>query len=228
MSPALVLVAALFAAPPPGAAKPSSLEPGRLDRAMALFEQSETALARGDLENARELLEQAYALDDDATLLFNLARLEDLAGRAGRALDHYRTYQQRHPEGPYAGLVSKRVSLIEADLELRLERATDPTSYSGSPPAAPSLTAEVPPKASPSLLGPVATLSTGAAGLVAGVVLGVMAQSSFNDAQGATSQAAAVDSFQQSRDLGTGANIALAAGAGITALGGLWLLLELD
>ncbi|MEL6185373.1 MAG: hypothetical protein AAFU79_12180, partial [Myxococcota bacterium] len=70
--------------------------------------------------------------------------------------------------------------------------------------------------------------STGAAGLVAGVVLGVLAQSRFDDAEDATSQAGAIDSFEQSQDLSTGANIAFAAGAGIAALGGLWLLLELD
>ena len=70
------------------------------DRALRLFEQSAEAYEAGELEKAAELLERAYALDPDPTLLYNLARTYEGLGKLECLLDAGRGALHGDGDGP--------------------------------------------------------------------------------------------------------------------------------
>ncbi len=200
----------------------------RVRRAEALFERGEMAFAQGRLEEARRLLEQAYALDSVPVLLYNLARVEEAAGDADAALARYREYLRRFPNAEYSPLVSRRVEVLQAQKDTRQKEAATPDRYT-PPPAPPStaLALDAPPDDDgPSLAGPITLLSLGVAGAAAGVILGVLSQSRYDDAEVAQNQQTAFDRFGEAQDLGRGANIAYAAAGTAAAAGALWWILQ--
>ena len=73
----------------PAAALAQERDSDALDRAVVLFEESETLYNQGEFEQAAALLRRAYALHADATLLFNLARALEGAGDLDGAIDAY-------------------------------------------------------------------------------------------------------------------------------------------
>ena len=202
-------------------------QPDRIKRAETLFEQGEMAFAQGRLEEARRLLEQAYALDSVPVLLYNLARVEEAAGDADAALARYQEYLRRFPNAEYSQLVSRRVEVLQAEKDARQASAADVGTYAAPPPP-PAIVARDEPDRDdgPSLAGPITLLSIGAAGAVAGIVLGVLSQARYDDAKMADNQQTALSQFSEAQDLGQGANIAYAAAGSAAAIGALWWILQ--
>lgn len=221
----LVVMTALLTGAGPGS------QAAEVSRAEQLFERGEDAFRRGDLVAARRLLTEAYRLDENPVLLYNLARIEETDGRDADALRYYEEYLRRFPRAEYRALVARRVAVLRTQVEQRARMAADAKRYRGPP--RPSKNARVlatpkPPKevGTDSVAGPAVLCSVGAAGIVAGVVMGVFAQQRFDEADGSMSQQQAASRFSTSEDFALGANAAYAAGGTLLLAGALWWIIE--
>lgn len=83
-----------------------------LERAVVLFEESETLYNQGEFEQAAALLRRAYALHPDPTLLFNLARALEGAGDLDGAIESYERYLEENPDAEDAGAIRARVGTL--------------------------------------------------------------------------------------------------------------------
>ena len=220
MGGASLLIFALAVAAVGGDAKPES-------RAQQLFEKGEMAFAQGRLDEARRYLEEAYRLDPDPVLLYNLARVEESSGRNEAALTRYKEYLRKFPTAEFRQLVSRRVQIMEADKRARQAKAADVRTY-GKPPASPRLSVAEPEEDDdgPSLAGPITFLSIGVASLATGIVFGVLSQSRYDDASAASDQSTALSRFEESQDFGRNANIAYAVAGGAAVTGALWWIIQ--
>jgi tetratricopeptide (TPR) repeat protein len=190
------------------------------ERALELFEQSAAAYRAGDLERAQRLLEEAYALDPDPTLLYNLARVYEGLGKLEAAVAAYRDYIARVTEAEDLGAIEKRIATLEQQItELRgaAERERVP------PPAPPpSVETSAPTTRRPPSPAPWIVAGVGAVGLGAGAALGVLARAAHRDA-------VAEGSFTRARELqdratlrATAANVSLIAGGALVVAGVGW------
>lgn len=193
-------------------------------RALSLFEQSATAYHEGRFADAAALLEQAYALHPEPVLLYNLARALDAEGEMDEARDAYQRFLSSSPDAEQAPLATRRVEVLSAQIADRDEAArieAEARARAAEPVPEPTPLPEPtpPPRASPDVLGPVLTLSIGAAvAIVGGVLIGV-ASDRYGQAVVAPAQTSAValehDAYTF-RDTG----IALLVVGGIAAIAG--------
>lgn len=199
-------------------------------RAIELFQRSRELYREGRFREAADLLEEAYALDPAPTLLYNLARALESDGDFEGAVEAYRDYIAADPTADDRPAIERRIQNIEAQIrereDLRRKLQEERSKAIEAAPAPGGVTTEAPEAAETSVVPWVVT-GIGAAGLVAGGVLGGLAQSKHGQADDAAIQADAVALDDEARGLARGANIAFIAG-GVLAAGGLvWGLVDM-
>lgn len=219
---AAILVAPLARAEPSKAAK---------KEAFRLFGESEKRYREGKFEEAATLLRRAYELDPAPTLLFNLARALESAGDLAGAVDGYRKYLAADPKAKDRGAIEKRLATLEAQLAERAELARIKEADPPEPPrvATRDHTAVTSTKPSERSLHPAPLVlgGVGAAGLLAGGILGIMAGGKRSAAEDEPDFQTAQRFDDDARGLATGANVAFATGGAVLTAGIVWLALEL-
>ena len=117
--PAVAVSTSLLSPPPPPAAPPPNAggAPASAgDSTAAARAHARQALAFYDLKRFQEAYqeyEQAYLIEQDPALLYNMGQCQRKLGNSEEALHFYRTYLRRVPKGPSAVEAEKRVRELE-------------------------------------------------------------------------------------------------------------------
>jgi tetratricopeptide (TPR) repeat protein len=187
-------------------------------RALQLFEESVSLYQQGRFADAVVLLRRAYAMHEEPVLLYNLARALEGEGNYEDAVDAYGRYLETAGEIPDRGAIERKIDTLRESLERQHAagaerraalRETQPRSGRGPSPL------------------PWIVAGLGAAGVGAGAVLGLLAQSAHDDAVEATSQAMTRQEQDRAEGLALGANIAFVVGGLLLAGGLVWAVLDL-
>jgi tetratricopeptide (TPR) repeat protein len=217
------------AAAPVGSAEQQPTDPKDKERALELFAQSEQLYNQGKFSEAAALLEQAFAMYKEPTLLYNLARAREGNGEAVAAADAYQAYLDRVPDAADRGAMEQRIRRLREQernrqqLEEEQRRAQERLrQLERADAGAPASSGEGSGEQEPGLLaGPLPWIvaGVGVVGIGVGVALGVSARGKHDDAVAEPIQADAVDLQDAARGLALGANIAFIAGGTLTAVG---------
>jgi tetratricopeptide (TPR) repeat protein len=209
-----VLASALFL----GASTAAADEAGD-KHALELFRQSEQAYDQGRFSDAAALLREAYALKSKPVLLYNLGRAYEGMGDLENAIDAYQRFLDAESTTTDRGAIEQRIATMKRQIEDR-KRLEQRQTSSPPPPVVPS----EPPAARS--VAPWVVASVGAATLVTGTVLGVVALSKHDDALGEPSHEKALDLEGSARDLQRWANVSFVVGGVLLATGVAWALLR--
>lgn len=191
-------------------------------RALELFDQSESEYRAGRFDVAAQLLEEAYRLHPQPTLLYNLARAREGGGDFPGAIAAYRQYLAEAGQVKDHGAIEARIATLERTVA---EREALLRSKSAVAPA-PLILERPPPPPPARSIGPWIVGGAGLLGVSAGVVIGAIGLGHHSAAEAAASQREALPLQNQAEDLGRIANVALIGGA-IGLVGGLsWWLIE--
>jgi len=214
----------LLAVPALGRAQASDDED--LQRAVELFERSETLYNGGQFEEAADLLRQAYALHPDATLLFNLARALEGMGDLDGAIESYERYLREASDPPDRGAVEARLDTLRvqrAALAREAESWGESEEVEAEPEAAPPPddAAEEPTELNVDP-APWLVLAGGVVLLGVGAGLGVNAGDLASRAQAEPVMAEAVALHDDANAFATAANTLLVLGGLTTLAGFVW------
>lgn len=91
----------------------------RSTEAVERYREGRAAFDAGDFERAIRLFVEADRTAPSAALSFNIARSYEKLGNNARALEHYRHYLRREPDGAGAKRAAERITVLEAALERR-------------------------------------------------------------------------------------------------------------
>jgi tetratricopeptide (TPR) repeat protein len=194
----------------------SAAGPARADgkdpRAMELFEKSETAYDQGRFAEAIALLRQAYALEKEPVLLYNLGRAYEGLGDLAGAAQAYEDFLRAQPDAPDRGALERRIGTLRRQLTEReaLRRKA---------------AAEKPRTASPI---PWIVAGVGAGGLAAGGLVGVLASNKHDDAVREPTYREADRLESQAKSMATAANVCLVAGGVLLVVGVVWGILDVS
>ncbi|HSO36074.1 MAG TPA: hypothetical protein VLT33_26285 [Labilithrix sp.] len=185
-------------------------------RALDLFEKSEAAYDSGRFADAIALLKQSYALKQEPVLLYNLGRAYEGIGDPAAAAQSYEAFLAAQPSASDRGALERRIATLRRQLAERealrkraLERDRAVPARSAS--AVPWVVAGV-----------------GAAGLLGGGVVGILAQQRNDDAKQEPTYARAERLHSQAESLATISTISFIAGGAVLAGGLLWGILDLS
>jgi len=228
--PTLIVCALAFGAGPVTTlAQTATVAPADRKAAIELFKQSRAAYQAGRFDEAANLLRRAYALDPAPTLLYNLARALESDGDIDGAADAYRRYLEADPSAKDRAAIEKRIANLDAQMqerdELRRRLEAEKAKKQAPAPSTQVVTTPEPEPAGPSAV-PWVLAGVGGGALVAGAVLGGLAQSAHGDAEDAASMLDAVDADDRARGLARGANIAFGVGGALAAAGLVWGIID--
>ena len=194
-------------------------EPVANERAFELFQRGDELYRQGQFAEAAEKFREAYALDPNPTLLYNLARSYESLGDLERAAETYRDYLEKQPEATDRAAIERRIETLEQQIAEReaLERAAK-----RPPPKAEPAPAPAPASAGP---GPVpwVLVGIGAAALVTGGILRVVAENKHASAEDDPNALSAIDQQDDAETFATASGVALIAGGVLAAAGISWL-----
>jgi tetratricopeptide (TPR) repeat protein len=179
------------------------------ERALTLFEESRGHYDAGRFDRAIELLQEAYRLQPEPILLYNMGRAYEGADQVREAADAYERYLND------AGDVRDRGAL-EARLRTLRERIAREDAERDRPAPPP------PPPSGGVDPGGWIVLGVGVAAIAVGVVLGVLSDDAHNEAVAAPVHRDAVALQQSAYDYASGANAAFIAGGVIAVAGLVW------
>ena len=203
------------------------------EEAVELFQQATTHYREGRFESAAEMLRSAYELHPDPAFLYNLGRALESAGDAEAAVEAYDQYLSS-PEAPQRRAAQTRRDRLQEQIEERRRLQSEREAAERGRIEA-ELRSELseqdapPPRERDDGINPLPwiVLGVGAAGLLSGTVVGIVAQSRFDDAENAASQVDTDAAKADADNLGTIANV-FWIGSGIVAVAGLvWGILDL-
>ncbi|MCB9597880.1 MAG: hypothetical protein H6719_34500 [Sandaracinaceae bacterium] len=188
-------------------------------RALALFEESVGHYRAGRFDRAAELLREAYGLEPEPVLLYNLARALEGAGEDEEAVDAYERYLGAEEEPADAASARVRLEVVRRRLEERraLEeqaRAAERLGIEVQPTAAPSTRADDP---TPWILA-----GSGALLLAVGAVLGALMLDRSAAAMDAPIHADAARALSDAEGLAIAADAFFGVGALVGAVGLVW------
>lgn len=190
--------------------------------AMLRYENGTRLYSMQRFVEAAHEFEAAYALSQQAELLFNLGRAWEDAGEAARALDAFARFEAAGAPGYDLAQLRARIGRLRAGL-----------AASRSTPARPSPGSRVvsAPAARPGApVGPIVLMSVGGAALLAAIPLWTSARSTYDDLVAVCPMGSCPPVFE--RDARRAARFAVAgdvllgAGAASLAAGATWLLLD--
>ena len=192
-------------------------------RATELFKKSVDTYRSGDFKQTIELLNEAYALEPQSVLLYNLARAHEGIGNNDAAIGTYEKFLAQEPNAKDRGAIEQRLTTLrrQRDERLTLEKR------SASQPVQPTEPApqEKPPyqrSVLPYIVGGV-----GVVGIVAGTVFGVMANSKRDDAVAAPAQRDALGLQDDAKSRATLSIVSFVVGGVLLAAGVTWWVLDL-
>jgi tetratricopeptide (TPR) repeat protein len=218
VAPMLLAVSCVIAAP---------CHAGKAERqrAMELFEESEQRYRAGELEEAQRLLLEAYALDPNPVLQYNLGRVYEALGKLEEAAGAFREFLDGAPDAPDRGAIERRIETLQKQIADRKAQETRERERAKKPPPPP-------PKPPPPLqdTGPGVTpwiiAGAGAAALLGGVVAGVLANKAHDDAVADPSFRGAQDSQDKAVTFATIANVGFVVGGAAVVVGVGWGLMD--
>ena len=181
-------------------------------RAIRLFEESETAFAERRYEAATTLLREAYALEPEPVLLYNLARAFEELGDDVHALEAIDAYLASSIDPSSRTEALERRERIAARIALRPRPPVDEPPPTVHPPADET--------------GPIAVTLAGAAFTLVAVALSIACE--LMDARAhdpSTSVFAALDAVRDRDALAIARDVLGTAGAATMLTGGIWLVL---
>jgi tetratricopeptide (TPR) repeat protein len=193
-------------------------------RAAELFKRSVDTYRSGDFKQTIDLLNEAYALEPQAVLLYNLARAHEGIGNSDAAIETYEKFLAQEPNAKDRGAIEQRLVTLKRQRDERLALEKKSAAQGAPQPAAPP---PEPPRHSRSVL-PYVVGGVGVAGLAAGAVFGVMANSKRDDAVAAPGQRDAIDLEDQAKSRATLSNVSFVVGGVLLAAGVTWWVLDLN
>ncbi len=200
---------ALAAGPTPAATS------GDADKqALELFEKSKVSYQAGRFQEAVTLLKEAYAKKPVPVLLYNLGRAYEGLGDQDAALQAYTDYLAADPKAPDRGAIETRIATLKQQIDER-ERLKQERE------AAEAKAAQAPVERRAPVV-PWIVAGVGGAGVVTGVVFGVLAVSKHNSATNDPVQASAAQEQSDAKTFATVANVAWVAGGVVAVTGIVW------
>ena len=216
------LLVALCLVTAPLAAAPSKKS---RDEVVRLVSRSARHYEAGRFDQAIELLQRAYAIEPDPTILYNLARAYEGKGELQRAVEAYRKYLDDAPKARDRGSVQHRITTLEVQIREKavLERERDLAVRRALEARRRAARAEeeeksAPPAGKPSVV-PWIVAAIGAAVVGSGVYFGVHAHSLHGDAESAALARDAADLNSRAKTYALLANVSFAVG-GAAVVGG--------
>lgn len=200
-------------------------------RAAELFSKGAEAYRRGDLQQAVTSLREAYALDPQPVLLYNLGRAYEDLGDIDSAVATFSRYLEADPNAADRGAIEQRLETLKRqhDERLALERQRDAERARADAEKAERVrrehdAAQVHHSRS---VGPYIVGGIGVAGLATGVVFGLVAKSKHDAAATpSTTQQDAIDQQDTAKTFATISTVSLIAGGLLAAAGVTWWLLD--
>jgi tetratricopeptide (TPR) repeat protein len=203
-------------------------------RAADLFKASVEAYRGGDFERTVALLNEAYTLDPQPVILYNLGRAYEGLGNGEAAIDAYDRYLKADPKATDRASIEQRVATLQRqrDEKKNLESQRDQERLRAQVAAeeqrraearAKQRTQEAPRSRS---VAPYIVAGLGAAGLVAGAAFGLVANSKHDNAASERVQQTAIDQQDSAKSLATISTISFIAGGVLLAGGVTWWLLD--
>ncbi len=205
---------------------------------LELSREAATAYRAGNYGRAIELYEQSYALYPDANSIHNLGRCYQELGtrRLGQlsvdsdalavkpdfdhAIELFERYLALQPDAPNRAAVEQRIASLQSQIRLLEQPVPAPVAAPlPKPPPSPAPPAVI---AAPDPISPwsFVGMGVGAAGIGAGIVLGVVARASEGQANDpATSGAKTVEAADRAQNLATGANVLFVVGGVLAGAG---------
>lgn len=205
----------------PGPAAPPSAAAHA--RAAELFKKSVDTYRSGDFKQTIDLLNEAYALEPQSVLLYNLARAHEGIGNNDAAIETYEKFLVQEPNAKDRGAIEQRLATLrrQRDERLALEKKSANQHVER---------AEPPPADKPvhkrSVL-PYVVGGVGVVGLAAGAVFGVMANSKRDGAVAAPGQRDALGLEDDAKSRATLSNVSFVVGGVLLAAGVTWWVLDL-
>lgn len=192
---------------------------------------AEAAYAAGKLEDAAALLDRAYAMRHDATLLFNKGRaLQDI--HPERAIAAYEAYLAAQPGAPDAAKVRLIIDRLRArtEQEQTLKRRTREAEAAAERDRARGRVAAPPPPAPRSGAGavPWVVAGIGAVTLGASLPLWLAGSSAHEDAVAASSVAESDSRQRTAQSFASATSVTLITGGVVVAVGLVWALVDLS
>lgn len=190
------------------------------DKALKLFEDSNTAYKAGKFEDAADLLRQAYDLFPEPILLYNLGRAQEGLGDPKGAIESYERYLSEAKQVEDRGAIERRIATLRAQIA---EQEANAKKLREVPPPPPVDT-----RSDFEKYGPWATMAAGGVLIGTGIVFGVRSGSKHDDAVAAPGQRDAADLQASAERYATVANVLFVVG-GIAAAGGIgWKVWQRD
>jgi tetratricopeptide (TPR) repeat protein len=206
-------------------------------KAADLFKKSVDAYRKGDFQTTVDLLTQAYALDPQPVLLYNLARAQEGLGNTDAAIDAYEKFLAQDPKAADRGAIEQRLTTLRRQRDERIAaqkaREAEPTKPSPLPsPTAPKATTVPPPGEEPRpepeqrTMYPYVVGGVGIALLGTGAVTGLLAKSGESDANAERTQQRAIEQRDSADSLAAVSTVTFIAGGILLAMGVGWFVLD--
>jgi tetratricopeptide (TPR) repeat protein len=209
----------------PTAANADKPTPAKSNQAQAadLFKKSVDAYRRGAFKEAIDLLNEAYALDPQPVLLYNLARAHEGLGDLDLAISTYEKYLQQEPNAPDKGAIEQRLVTLRRQRDERNAAAKQKNEK--PPPPPPPKNPPPPPPREPSVL-PYVVAGVGVVGLGLGTAFGLMATGKNDDAAKEPVQAKSIELKDSADGLATASTVSFIVGGVLLAAGAAWWVLD--
>ncbi len=189
------------------------------DKALALFEASDKAYKAGEFEHAVELLQEAYGLYPEPLLLYNLGRAQEGLGDTSGAIASYEKYLHDATDIKDRGAIERRIDTLKAQLakqEQDAKRRAEEEELRRHPP--PPIDERTPLEK----YGPWITIGAGGLVTATGVVFGIRAESTHDDAVATPIQRDAAELQRSAERSATLANVLFAMGGAAIVGGVVW------
>lgn len=205
-------------------------------KAADLFKKAGESYRKGEFQTTIDLLTQAYALDPQPVLLYNLARAHEGLGNTDQAIEAYEKFLAQDPKTNDRGSIEQRLTTLRRQREDRIAaqkaREAEQSKANSAPAKQPPPPAAVPPpreepKPEPkrSVL-PYVVAGTGVALIGVGAVTGILAKSGESDANAEPIHARAVDERDSAESMATVSTITFIAGGALLVVGAGWFFLD--
>ena len=194
------------------------------NRAAELFKASLEAYRQGDFKQTVALLNEAYALDPQPVIPYNLGRAYEGLGDVDAAIDAYERYLKADPKAPDRLSIEQRIVTLQRQRDEEKRRAEAAAVEQRRAEERAKQPHDEPPRSRS--IGPYIVAGVGAAGLVAGGVFGLVATSKHSAATSEHVQTTAIDEQDQAKSMATVSTISFIAGGALLAAGVTWWFLD--
>lgn len=215
-----------FAAPPTHA--PTKETNADKARASDLFQKSAGAYLKGDFTRAIALLDEAYALDPQPVLVYNLARAHEGLGHLDESIALYEKYLTQDPESADRGAIEQRLATLKRQRDEKAALAKEKVAVEREKDRVEKERArqETEDRPKPRSVGPYVVGGVGVATVVTGVIFGVMAGGKESDAQAEPVQTSAIDLRDTGKTFATISNVTFIVGGALVAAGVVWWIID--